>query len=170
MDLHSGINFLPIDNLLRLTTFSDLLSKVQVQITQDGAEERYANIICTYLSLAIGRTAESSCSFTWWENQGEKIPPVFARQAIPMTWDFAETNLFSTSTQNWLAQIEWIAKVIENLPIPANNGTVYQADVTTTTHAADKPVIITDPPYYDNIQYAELSDFFYVWLRPITTS
>ena len=63
--------------------------------------------------------------------------------------------------------IDWVAKVVENLPISTNRGEVYQADATTTTHAADNPLIVTDPPYYDNIQYAELSDFFYVWLRPL---
>ena len=86
-----------------------------------------------------------------------------------MTWDFAETNLFSNSTQNWMAQVEWIAKVIENLPVSSNNGIVYQADATTTRYAADSPIFITDPPYYNNMQYAELSDFFYVWLRPLLT-
>lgn len=153
--------------LTTLSDFSNLLLKVRDQIIKDGATEEYTNTVCTYLILAIGRTAESNCSFTWWENQGEKIPPVFARQAIPMTWDFAEANPFSNSTQNWQSQVDWIAKVIENVPISANGGMVYQADVTTTKHAADRPVIVTDPPYYDNIQYAELSDFFYVWLRPI---
>lgn len=150
--------------LIVLTTFSDLLSEFQASMR---IQDEYVFAVCTYLSLAIGRTAESSCSFTWWENQGEKIPPVFARQAIPMTWDFAEANPFSNSTQNWKSQIDWIAKVIENLPISANDGTVYQADVTTTRPADDSPIIVTDPPYYDNIQYAELSDFFYVWIRPL---
>ena len=146
--------------LVALTTFSDLISCVRNQIKQDGANDAYANTIYTYLSLAIGRTAESGCSFTWWENLGEKIPPVFSRQALPMTWDFVEANLFSTSTQNWGAQVEWIAKVIANLPVSANKGTVYQVDVTTTSQATHGPVIVTDPPYYDNIDYADLSDFF----------
>ena len=153
--------------LTTLNTFSDLLSEVRHQITEDGAIKEYTDAICTYLALAIGRTAESGCSFTWWENQGEKIPPVFARQAIPMTWDLAETNPFSSSTQNWKSQIDWIAKVVQTLPISANNGEVYQTDASTTIYATDRPVIVTDPPYYDNIQYAELSDFFYVWLRPL---
>ena len=153
--------------LTALSVFSDLLSEVRHQITEGGATKEYTDAICTYLTLAIGRTAESGCSFTWWENQGEKIPPVFARQAIPMTWDFAETNPFSSSTQNWKSQIDWIAKVIQNLPISTNSGTVYQADATTTRHTTDGPIIVTDPPYYDNIQYADLSDFFYVWLRPL---
>ena len=150
--------------LTALTVFSDLLSEFKASIR---IRDEYADAVCTYLALAIGRTAESGCSFTWWENLGEKIPPVFARQAIPMTWDFAEANPFSNSTQNWKFQIDWIAKVIENLPISANNGTVYQADATTIRPAVDRPIIITDPPYYDNIQYAELSEFFYVWIRPL---
>ena len=153
--------------LTALNTFSDLLSEVRNQITEDGATEEYADAIYTYLSFAVGKTAESGCSFTWWQNLEEKIPPLFSRQALPMTWDFAESNPFSTSTQNWLGKIEGIAKVIENLPAPTNNGEVYQTDASTTIYATDRPVIVTDPPYYDNIQYAELSDFFYVWLRPL---
>lgn len=80
--------------LTALNTFSELLSEVRDKIERVGVENRYSDAVYTYLALAIGRTAESSCSFTWWENKGEKVPPVFARQAIPMTWDFAETNLF----------------------------------------------------------------------------
>ena len=150
-----------------LNTFSGLLAKVYSQITQNGAKTEYADAICTYLALAIGRTTETSCKAAWWENSSPYLAPVFTRQAIQMTWNFAEGNPFSISTQNWLAQIEWITKVIENLPSSTNNGDVYQADATTTPPATDAPVIVTDPPYYDNIGYADLSDFFYVWLRPI---
>ena len=153
--------------LTALNTFSDLLSEVRNQIAKDETTEEYADAVYTYLAFAVGKTAESGCSFTWWQNSEEKIPPLFSRQAIPMTWDFAESNPFSTSTQNWTGKIEGIAKVIENLPVPANNGDVYQTDASTTIYATDRPVIVTDPPYYDNIQYAELSDFFYVWLRPL---
>ena len=153
--------------LVALTTFSDLITDVRHQITQNGADDVYANAVCTYLSLAIGRTAESGCRYAWWENSATFIAPTFARQALQMTWAFAEANPFSSSTQNWLAQVGWIAKVIENLPISANGGEVYQADATTTDHATGGPVIVTDPPYYDNIDYADLSDFFYVWLRPL---
>ena len=108
---------------------------------------------------------ETNCSFAWW--QDPRVRTVFARQTIQMTWAFAEANPFSNSTQNWKSQTDWIAEVIENLPISANCGEVYQVNATTTTHAADSPIIITDPPYYDNIGYADLSDFFYVWLRPM---
>ena len=150
--------------LTALTTFSDLLSEFKASMR---IRDAYANAICTYLALALSRTAESGCSFTWWENLGKKIPPLFSRQAISMTLDFAEANPFSSSTQNWNSQIEWIAKVVENLPVSANTGEVYQANACTTPHAQDMPVIITDPPYYDNIGYADLSEFFYVWLRPL---
>ena len=153
--------------LTTLNTFTELLSEVYDQITQDGAAKEYTDAVCTYLSLAIGRAAESGCRFTWWETSATFIAPTFARQALQMTWAFAEANPFSTSTQNWMAQIEWIAKVIQNLPNTASSGEVYQANVTTTPHAIDRPIIITDPPYYDNIDYADLSDFFYIWLRPL---
>ncbi len=151
--------------LTALTTFSDLLAAVRSQITQTGGDNDYADAICTYLALAVGRTTTSGCSLAWWS--GDFVAQVFTRQAISMIWDFAEANLFSTSTQNWMGQIEWIAKVIERLPVDTNNGAAHQADASTTIHAQDGPVIVTDPPYYDNIGYADLSDFFYVWLRPL---
>ncbi len=153
--------------LTALNTFSDLLSEVHKRMREDGAENQYADAVSTYLSVAIGRTAESGCSFTWWENGSEAIPPLFSRHAIPMTWGFVEANPFSTSTQNWTAQVEWVAKVVEKLPASANPGEVSQANVCTTQYVQDAPVIITDPPYYDNIGFADLSDFFYVWLRPL---
>ncbi len=151
--------------LTALTTFSDLRTAVRSQIKQDGGNDDYADAICTYLALAIGRTVDSSCSCATWISGGEFIGHLFIRQAIPMVWDFAEANLFSASTQNWVGQIEWIAKVIERLPTEGNGGMVHQADASTTIHAKNGPVIVTDPPYYDNIGYADLSDFFYVWLR-----
>ena len=153
--------------LTALTTFKDLLGEVRNLILQDGGESEYASTVCTYLAFAIDRTAESGSSFAIWDTGGNSIMPVFGMQKISMMWDFAEANPFSTSTQNWLSQIGWVARVIENLPVSANSGEAYQADVCTTPHAQDMPVFITDPPYYDNIGYADLSEFFYVWLRPL---
>ncbi len=153
--------------LVALNTFGDLLSEVHTRLTHDGAEAKYADSVCTYLALAVGRTAETNCRFSYWEPSGTFIAPTFTRQALQMTWSFSEVNPFSTSTQNWMAQVAWIAKVIGNLPVSAHQGEVYQADATTTRHAADGPVFVTDPPYYDNIDYADLSDFFYVWIRPL---
>ena len=153
--------------LTALTMFTDLLREVRQRITNDGAHTDYVDTIYTYLALAIGRTADSGCSLARWQNSGDFVAGVFSLPAIPIVWDFAEVNVFSTSTQNWMGQIEWIAKVVERLPIDANNGKAYQADASTTIHAQGGPVIVTDPPYYNNIGYADLSDFFYVWLRPL---
>ncbi len=151
--------------LTALNTFSGLLAEVHKRMREDGAENEYADAVSTYLSLAIDKTAESHCSFAWW--QDSVVRTVFTSHRIQMTWSFAEANPFSTSTQNWMAQIEWVSKAVENLPAPVNPGEAHQADVCTTPHAQNRPVVITDPPYYDNIGFADLSDFFYVWLRPL---
>ena len=153
--------------LTALTTFSDLLGEVGKLVLKDGADEEYANALRTYLALAIGRTSDSSCSYATWQNVGDFVAHVFARQGIGMIWDFAEANIFSTSTQNWMGQIEWVAEAVDHLPSDANSGQAHQADASTTIHAQNGPVIVTDPPYYDNIHYADSSDFFYVWLRPL---
>ena len=153
--------------LLALTTFSDLIAEVHKIVRQDSRNDVYADAICTYLGLALGRAVNSNSSYAIWAIGGEFVVHVFSRQAIPMIWDFAEANLFSDSTQNWMGQIEWIAKVIERLPSDTYDGEAYQADASTTIRAKDGQVIVTDPPYYDNIGYADLSDFFYVWLRPM---
>ncbi len=153
--------------LTALTTLSDLLADMKVLLKKDGANKEYASAVITYLALAIGRMANSCSSYAIWQNSGDFVAGVFAQQTISMLWNFAETNPFCNATQNWLAQIEWIAKVLESSPHSVKAGAVHQADAATTIHATKGPVIVTDPPYYDNIGYADLSDFFYVWLRPL---
>ena len=153
--------------LTALTTFSDLLREVHHAIIVDGGDNLYASTVCTYLTFVIGRIADSGCMFATWSSTWHKICHAFSLPALPMVWDFAEANLFSSSTRNWLSQVEWVAKVVERFPAEVNNGKSYQADASTTVHAMDAPAIITDPPYYDNIGYADLSDFFYIWLRPL---
>ena len=141
-------------------------------LTQSVRRSNDATLVVTLpesavLALAVGRMTDSSSNYAFWGNIVQAVIHVFSRQAIAIVWDFAEANIFSTSTQNWMGQVEWVAKVVERLPADANRGAVYQADASTTIHAQDGPVIVTDPPYYDNIGYADLSDFFYVWLRPL---
>ena len=154
--------------LLTLTTFSDLVFEVRSLIAQDSdSNDDYADAVCTYLTLAVGRVACHTSSFAIWHTSRETIGQVFGRQAISMIWDFSEVNPFSDSTGNHLGQINWIAKAVEHTPAESNPGKVHQADASTTVHANDGPIIVTDPPYYDNIGYADLSDFFYVWIRPI---
>ena len=141
-------------------------------LTQSVRRSNDATLVVTLpesavLALAVGRMTDSSSNYAFWGNIVQAVIHVFSRQAIAIVWDFAEANIFSTSTQNWMGQVEWVAKVVERLPADANRGAVYQADASTTIRAQDGPVIVTDPPYYDNIGYADLSDFFYVWLRPL---
>ena len=145
---------------------ASIISTIEIAVN-DGADIEYADALCTYLALAIGRNANSCSGLSRWQNAGDKVAGVFGMPTLPMMWDYAESNPFCTSTQNWMAQIEWIAKVIERLPNNVNYGEVYQSDASITSHADKGPVVVTDPPYYDNIGYADLSDFFYVWLRPL---
>ena len=153
--------------LLTLTTFSSMVSDIRKAIILDGGSNEYTSAVCTYLAFAIGRMANAGSSFATWQNTGDKVASVFSGQAIPMIWDFAESNPFCSATQNWMAQIEWVAKVVEMLPNNSNNGEVHHADAAVMSHPTGSTAIVTDPPYYDNIHYADASDFFYVWLRPL---
>ena len=152
--------------LAALSALSDALVEVRNSPLVQNAEPKYDSALSTYLSLTIGRTASGNCAFTRWRNAMHSVEGPFGRQALAMVWDFAEPNVFSESTQNWLNQIEWVAKAVERVPSGVNQGITHQADASTTIHVDTGPVIVTDPPYYDNIGYADLSDFFYVWLRP----
>ncbi len=155
--------------LLVLTTLCDLLEKASTQMETHGASAEYAHAVSTYLALAISRAAQAGSSYARWDNAAGKgtgnLAGTFARQAIPMIWDFAEVNQFSTSTSNWMAQIEWVSEAVDRLIPTDHTGFSHQGDASTTVRTDVAPVIATDPPYYDNISYAELSDFFYIWLR-----
>ena len=153
--------------LLALNTFSDLIPEVCSQIIQDGYNKEYADTVCAYLALTIGKLSENCCQFAIWRNDVGAVESAFGRQAIPMVWDFPEINPLSDFSKNWLGNLETVARVVENLPIFANNAATYQADASTTSNIEKGPIIITDPPYYSNINYADISDFFYVWLRPV---
>ena len=151
--------------LVALTTFSDLMPEVRALMLEHEASTDYADVVCTYLVLASSKNTEMNSSFARWESDVVSVRGVFARQAIPVVWDFAEANPFSKLAQNWIIRIEWVAKVVEHLIVDVNYGESHQADASTTVHTDRGPVIVTDPPYYANIGYADLSDFFYVWLR-----
>ena len=153
--------------LTALTTFSDILPKVGALAMADGGDAEYIEALQTYLALSIGRMSNSCSKHAVWERTSNFVAGAFARHSISMVWDFPESNPFCTKTQNWMAQIDWIAKVVETLPHDVNSGVVHQSDATTTIYADNGPVIVTDPPYYDNICYADMSDYFYFWLRPL---
>ena len=131
---------------------------------EDGGAgaEAYADAVATYLALAVSRTTDYSSNLCSWHNTGQKMRNLFSRQAIPMAWDYAEANPFSNSSGNFLGQVEWVSKAIGKTPAKSA-GEVKQISAMSRDYAA--LVVSTDPPYYDNIGYSDLSDFFYVWLR-----
>ena len=162
--LHKWHNLFSPRQLLALSTFFDLLQDLKKHlIEKKGCDEEYSRAIITYLSFILDKCTDYWSSICSWHNSREIIRNTFGRQAISMSWDYAETNPFSDSTGNWMAMVNWVWKVVEKLP--ANeSGYACQADAQTQTISLNK-IISTDPPYYDNIGYACLSDYFYYWLR-----
>jgi putative DNA methylase len=152
--------------LVALTTFADLVPEVHAKVVTDSGDPSYADAVATYLALAVSRTTDYSSSLTTWASnpQMEILRNTFARQALPMTWDFAEGNVFGPSSGSLDMLVEWIAKAVDRLPA-VGSASVQQLDAAHAVQAARDAVVCTDPPYYDNIGYADLSDFFYVWLR-----
>jgi putative DNA methylase len=170
--------------LVALATFSDLvpitmekarIDAINAGITDDNigldaggrGATAYAQAVGTYLSFAVDYATNYWSTITT-PAEGF-IRGTFSRQALPMTWDFAEAPPFGSTSGNWMAGIEWISKALSFLP-GSNSGFAMQADAAAQKISSGK-LISTDPPYYDNIGYADLSDFFYVWqrktLRPI---
>lgn len=148
--------------LTALTTFSDLVRGARDKAIAEGATADYAAAIATYLGLGVSRAADRSSSISTWDASRDTARNVFARQAIPMAWDYVEPSPFSDSSGNFGGQFDRIAKVLERVPA-RGHAIVEQADA--STRSFQDVLISTDPPYYDNIGYSDLSDFFYVWLR-----
>ena len=165
--------------LVALNTFSDRVPEARAEIERNAlaagrsdestplrnggtGARAYSEAVSLYLAFAIDRLADSGSSIATWASGGF-IRFTFARQAIPMTWDFAECNFFSKSTGNISGALDWISKAIVKF-MPHNCGTLRQYDAQHVTIPSGS-VVSTDPPYYDNIAYADLSDYFYVWLR-----
>ncbi|WP_255770906.1 DUF1156 domain-containing protein [Pseudarthrobacter sulfonivorans] len=164
--------------LVALTTFSDLVAEARERVLSDGlaagipngarleaggiGAEAYADAVATYLGLAVSRCVDYNSSLCSWISAGETIRSVFGRQAIPMVWDFAEVNIFSSSTGNFLGQLDWVHRALTSAGQPTP-GAAIQADASSRNYSGY--VVSTDPPYYDNIGYSDLSDYFYVWQR-----
>lgn len=164
--------------LMALTTFSDLVVEVRDQVhldalaagMPDGARlevggtgaAAYADAVSVYLSLAVSRCTDYWSSLCSWHVTRETMRNVFGRQAIPMVWDFAECMPFSDSTGGYLGQLAWVFKALTAVPA-IGHGVAEQIDATSQNYSG--VLLHTDPPYYDNIGYSDLSDFFYVWQR-----
>ena len=166
--------------LLALNTFSDLLNDVQKVanfdalgsgMINDGKKLKdggrgafaYSEVIKTYLSLVVDKCSDYWSSICTWHNSKELMRNTFGRQAIPMSWEYVEANPFSNSSGNWTAMKNWTSKALAKAPC-FEEGIACQSDATTQKISQNK-IISTDPPYFDNIPYADISDFFYVWMR-----
>ena len=166
--------------LVALNTLCDLISEARDQIRADavatgrkGSGEplaeggsdglAYAEAVSVFFAFAISKMTDYHSTITSWHHGREIIRNAFGRQALPMTWDFTEANPFSHSTGNWGNCVEWGVKTLDQLQLAAP-GRIVQQDAQSAIYPAGT-VISTDPPYYDNIGYADLSDYFYAWMR-----
>ncbi|MCZ7670583.1 MAG: hypothetical protein M5U34_27245 [Chloroflexi bacterium] len=166
--------------LVALITFSDLVADAREQMLTDAlaagqpadptplrdggtGTTAYAEAVSVYLTFILDRVTDKSSSLAWWMNTAEKMAPTFSRHALPMVWDYAEMNPFCNVTSNFAASVEWVGKVIDYLPQTPDKGEVLQSDARHVN--LESALISTDPPYYDNIGYADLSDYMYIWMR-----
>jgi len=124
----------------------------------------YADAIATYLGMGVSRLSDICNALCRWEVSKTQVRNLFGRQAIPMVWDFAEPNVFADAAGDYAVSVGNLTKALEVTPSGVS-GTAAQLDATAAVDGVDSPMVATDPPYYDNIGYADLSDFFYVWLR-----
>lgn len=166
--------------LVALTTFSDLVGEARERVKADaiaagmpddgrGLEAggdgatAYADAVSVYLAFAIDKGANYWSSICAWHTGAEKMISTFGRQAIPMVWDYTEANPFCGSSGNFLLGVEQAREMIINVPARFISYAI-QTNAASQNISLNK-IVSTDPPYYDNIGYADLSDFFYVWLR-----
>jgi len=168
--------------LVALTTFSDLIEDAREQIYKDAiaagvpdddkplrhrgcGARAYAEAVSTYLAFSLDKTAEYNCTIVPWYTKEDRPKGLFARQAIPMLWDFAEVNPLSDIGGTFEGSVKIVAGSLAGCGGAAAFGSAVQENAITHSLAPAKLFVSTDPPYYDNIGYADLSDFFYVWLR-----
>lgn len=166
--------------LAALTTFSDLVSEAQEKATQDAVAAwmnndyvslaeggcgalAYGQAVGVYLAFVVDKMTDYHSTICSWHNSKELIRNTFGRQAIPMVWDYAEANPYSHSAGCFDNMLEWVVKSANLLPA-STSSEVLQFDAQSDCGLRDI-MVSTDPPYYDNIGYADLSDFFYVWMR-----
>lgn len=160
--------------LVAMGTLSDLVAEARQRAFDDAVRydpsaveavaKAYADAVATYLGLGVSKYSNFMNALCQWRPDAgkEQVGHLFTRQAIPMVWDYAESSLFSNSAGGWSSTFQFIPKVIESLPI-GSRAEVQQKDAALVDY--ENVVLSTDPPYYDNIGYSDLSDFFYIWLR-----
>ena len=167
--------------LVALTTFSDLVQEAREQVRRDALADgvsddgkalrdggtgatAYAEAVGVYLAFALSKAADRNSSLCVWEQRMDRLRGTFSRQALPMVWDYVETNPFSGAGGDIYGTVRSLCEVLEKFAPRCFPGECAQADAAQQTLTTVR-IVSTDPPYYDNIGYADLSDFFYVWLR-----
>ena len=166
--------------LVALTTFSDLVGEAREKALADARSaglpsaarladggtgaEAYADAVATYLAFCVSRASDYGSSVATWLTDDNAIRGTFGRQALPMTWDFCEGSYFGDSSASFTTIIRTVSAVIEHQK-GTGFGSISNVDAPKNGYPVRPCVINTDPPYYDNIGYADLSDFFYIWLR-----
>lgn len=152
--------------LLALVTLQQLLPEIKIE-EGNNAEHGLTNAVRTCLALAVSRQTDYTSSLCSWHLTRELIGHTFTRQALPMIWDFAEVNPFSGTSGDFEGAVEWVFRVCRsNIHLADHSATAQQASATEHPLPSDSAdLFVTDPPYYDAVPYAYLSDYFYVWLR-----
>jgi putative DNA methylase len=151
--------------LLTLCTLAAGLRDVYDQMQADAVPEDRAAAVATCLALALDRAADYMTVLCQWHTPIEKTNHTFARQALPMVWDFSEVNPFFGASGDIRGYVRNTADIIEQLHVPAGTAVIRASATSLPLPTASQDAVVTDPPYYDNISYADLSDFFYVWLK-----
>lgn len=160
--------------LTALVILSDLVKLIGADVKRDATgaglsevdAEAYTRTVTTFLGLAVDRCSDFNNALCRWSSSNQKVMNLFGRQAIPMLWDFAEANILGESVGAWHTCSDYVADCVEVLTAGANRlGDAHQIDAASGTNGIGNLLVSTDPPYYDNVPYADISDFFYVWLR-----
>ncbi|MBI5652086.1 MAG: DUF1156 domain-containing protein [Chloroflexi bacterium] len=156
--------------LVAMQTYADCLRDALEEMGKHALDSEYRKAILTYLGLWIDRIALRGCNVVLWDTVGQTIVQPFGRQAIPMVWDYPEVNPFNDITGSALAQLEYVLAVVAHESPPSisklNSARVLRGDgAKLPLRNSEVDIVVTDPPYFDAISYADLSDFFYVWLK-----
>ena len=159
--------------LIALSVFMEIIGELRTEILSDISasgmhDTSYADAIITYLSLVIDKQADLGNALNCWEPVAQCPRQLFGRQAISMIWEYAEGNPLGTSSGSWSVLLDNLCRGLRSQPMNFDSAApafIAQKDAATSIQEVFQPIISTDPPYYDNVSYADLADFFYVWLR-----
>ena len=155
--------------LMSLEILADEISKIRPQIVRDSdGDEAYADLVQAFLALSLSRVAQTNNTLVRWlirKSGTSKGTPAFDRQIVSMVWEFSEGNILGSSVGSWSAALRNPLTALNCLPATKIEGNARQADAAAASVEFENVIISTDPPYFDAIGYADLSDFFYIWLR-----